>query len=442
MTRGPSQPLPPSAAGALSRREALKNTARLLAAATAATPYGCGLPISVPESGPTVKVGILHSQTGTMAISEISLRDAELMAIEEINAAGGILGRQIEPVVEDTKSSFDYLFPKKATKLLTEDNVAVVFGCWTSVSRKAVIPIFEKHNRLLFYPLQYEGNESSPNVVYTGSLPNQTILPALDWALGDLGGKKQKIYLIGSDYVYPRTANYIVKKYLAQKRLGPVGELYTPLGHADFEVIVSQIAGTNPDLILSTINGESNVAFYNALAAHGISAQKIPVLATSVGEDELRSLDPATVNGHLAAWSYFQSISTPANQKFVQRFQQEHSRERVLDDPMEAAYSAVYLWKAAVEKARSFETDAVRESLGNSVSFDAPGGTILIDPKTRHSYKRFRLGKIRADRQFDIIFESKEWIEPDPYPEFAFPGWSVDWTAGGITRGEKIVIGD
>ena len=224
MTRGPSQLPPPSAAGTLSRREAIKNTARLLAAATAAAtaPYGCGLPTSVPipTSAPTVKVGILHSQTGTMAISEISLRDTELMAIEEINAAGGILGRQIEPVVEDTKSQFDYMFPKKATKLLAEDNVAVVFGCWTSVSRKAVIPIFEKYNRLLFYPLQYEGNEASPNVVYTGSLPNQQILPAIDWALGDLGGKKEKIYLIGSDYMYPRTANYIVKKYLAQKRLG------------------------------------------------------------------------------------------------------------------------------------------------------------------------------------------------------------------------------
>ena len=206
------------------------------------------------------------------------------------------------------------------------------------------------------------------------------------------------------------------------------------------QVIVSQIASTNPDLILSTINGESNVAFYNALADHGISADKIPVLATSVGEDELRSLDPATVKGHLAAWSYFQSIQTPANQQFIKRFQQEHSRERVLDDPMEAAYSAVYLWKAAVEKAGSFETDAVREALRESVSFEAPGGTVLIDPRTQHAYKRFRLGKIRDDRQFDIIFESKDWIAPDPYPEFAFPGWSVDWTAGGITRGEKIVI--
>jgi urea transport system substrate-binding protein len=259
----------------------------------------------------SVKVGILHSQTGTMSISEISLRDAELLAIDEINAKGGVLGRQIEPVVEDGRSRFTTVFPKKARKLLLEDKVAVVFGCWTSSSRKAVLPVVEELNGLLFYPVQYEGNESSRSIVYTGAAPNQQILPAIEWLMSVAGGSRKRIYLVGSDYVFPRTANFIITKYLQARGTGVAGESYTPLGHNDYKETVQQIRKADPDAIFSTINGESNVGFYNELTAKGITSDKIPVVATSVGEDELRSLLPDRVRGHFAAWNYFQSIDTP-----------------------------------------------------------------------------------------------------------------------------------
>jgi len=404
--------------------------------ATATALYGCG---SRPAP---VRVGILHSQTGTMAISEISLRDAELLAIEEINAGGGILGRQLEPIVEDGRSRFDDVFPAKAAKLLVEDKVAVVFGCWTSASRKAVLPVFEQHNGLLFYPLQYEGNESSRNIVYTGASPNQQILPAVDWLLSTAGGNRNRFFLIGSDYVFPRTANFIIGKYLKSKgRAAVVGERYTPLGHRDYKGIVQEIVNAKPDVIFSTINGDSNLAFYDELAAQGVTADRLPVVATSVGEDELRGLLPDRVTGHLAAWTYFQSLDTPANREFVARFRREHGPDRVLDDPIEAAYAQVYLWKLAVEKAGSFEVDRVRDAFRAGIEFDAPGGRVRIDPKTQHAFKRFRMGRIRADRQFDIIYESPEWIEPAPYPQVAFPGWRCDWTQGGVTQGPEVQIG-
>jgi urea transport system substrate-binding protein len=388
-----------------------------------------------------IKVGILHSQTGTMAISETSLRDMELMAIEEINATSGVLGRPVEAIVEDPRSRFTELFPKKARKLLLEDKVAVVFGCWTSVSRKAVLPVFEEHNGLLFYPVQYEGNESSRNVVYTGAVPNQQILPAIDWLLSPAGGSKKRFYLLGSDYIFPRTANYIIVKYLQSRGIQVVGETYTPLGHREYKPTVPAIKMADPDVIFSTVNGDSNVSFYDELAAAGITAERIPVVATSVGEDELRSLLPSRVQGHLAAWNYFQSIDTPRNKEFVSRFREEHGWDRVTDDPIEAAYFQVYLWKLAVEKAGSVDVDKVRESFRDDIEFDAPGGKVKLDPKTHHTYKRFRMGKVRDDRQFDIIYEASEWTEPNPYPQVAFPGWHCDWTKGGITKGAEVKIG-
>lgn len=427
----------------LTRRDCLKqgNVSLALASLRRLAPIlfaGCGFP-TPSTHGKTVKVGILHSQTGRMAISECSLRDIELMAIEEINSAGGILGAQIDPIVEDGRS-LNPIFRNKARILLSESKVAAVFGCWTSSSRKAVLPIFEELNGLLFYPVQYEGNESSKNIVYTGSTPNQQILPAIDWLLSDAGGAKKRIYLIGSDYIFPRTVNYIVKKYLQEQSIAPVGEIYVPLSQLDLFESVEQIKKADPDAILSTINGDSNIGFYNELAVQGVTADKVPVVATSVGEDELRSLLPSRVQGQFSAWSYFQSLDTKRNREFVRRFQQEHGHDRVTDDAIEAAYASVYLWKHAVEKAESFAVDQVRDAFRSGIQFEAPGGNIKIDPKTQHVYKNFRLGRVRSNRQFDIVTQSADTISPDPYPQFAFPGWSCDWTSAGVTHGAEVKI--
>lgn len=424
------------------RRYMLRRSASTigLAAAAPLVPLllsGCDTPSPEEEF---VKVGILHSLTGTMAISEISLADMEIMAIEEINATGGVLGRKILPVIEDARSRVEDIFPKKAKKLLLEDRVAAVFGCWTSASRKAVLPIFEEHNGLLFYPLQYEGNECSRNIIYTGLAPNQQILPAIDWLISSHGGARRRFYLIGSDYVYPRTANYIVSKYAEEAGAEIVGERYTQLGERDYVGTVDEIVAADPDVIFSTLNGDTNVHFYGELAARGITPQQLPVFATSVGEDELRGLLPADVEGHLAGWSYFQSVDTPANRSFVSRFQAEHGEDRVVSDPMEAAYSQVYLWKLAVEKAGSFEVDRVLDAYNQGIEFDAPGGRIMVDPKTRHTYKPFLIGRIREDRQFDIVYETPDLIKPEPYPKLAFPGWQCDWTGEGVTSGQEVRI--
>src|SRR6266851_972602 len=407
----------------MTRRDLLKKAGRsslTLAAAGVLSPFvlsGCQGG-GAGGGGSKIKVGILHSLTGTMAISETSLRDVELMALEEINKAGGVLGKQVEAVVEDPESKFTTVFPEKAKKLLLRDKVAAVFGCWTSVSRKNVLPVFEENNGMLFYPVQYEGNECSKNVVYTVAAPNQQILPAVEWLMSPAGGSRKKFYLLGSDYVFPRTANLIIVKYLESKELK---------------------AG-NCDLIFSTINGDSNVNFYNELAGAGITADKLPVCAVSVGEDELRGLDPSKVKGHLAAWNYFQSIDTPQNKEFVKKFQDKYGKDRVTDDPIEAAYYQVYFWKMAVEKAGDIGVDKVREAFKSNIEFDAPGGKVKVDPETQHTYKFFRMGKTRDDNQFDIVYTSPEVIKPDPYPQVAFPGWKCDWTKGGVERGKAVEI--
>ena len=395
-------------------------------------------------TGDTVKVGILHSLSGTMAISETSLKDAELMAIEEINEKGGVLGKKVVAIVEDPASDFTGKFPELAKKLLLKDKVSAVFGCWTSVSRKNVLSAFEENNGLLFYPVQYEGNESSKNVVYSGAAPNQQILPGVEWLVNEK--KAKTFYLIGTDYVFPRTANLIIVKYLESKGLKVLAEKYTPFGHKDYATYVQDIKEKNPDVVFSTINGDSNINFYNEMAAQGLTAEKTPVVAVSVGEDELQGLDSSKVKGHYAAWNYFQSIDTPKNKEFVKNFQAyclrvNKKKDQVTDDPIAAAYAQVYLWKLAVEKAKSFEVDAVRKALvGGDIEFDAPEGKIKVDPKNLHVYKYFRMGKIRDDRQFDIVYETKEWIEPEPYPQIAFPGWSVDWTKAGLTKGKSVQV--
>jgi urea transport system substrate-binding protein len=427
----------------------------LRAAVLLLVPLCAFLSLSLPgcgkgKSGDTIKVGILHSLTGEMAISEKSLKDAELLAIKEINAAGGVLGKQVDYIIEDPQSKYTTLFPDKARKLLLKDNVVTVFGCWTSVSRQNVLPVFEENNGLLFYPVQYEGNECSKNVVYSGAAPNQQIEPAVKWLL-EKGYKR--FYLLGSDYVFPRTANLIIKRYLEKfgKDAKVVHEEYTKLTHRDYTSVVQNIIAKEPDVIFSTINGDSNTNFYNELAAQGITAgdinkpgadkRRIPVIAVSVGEDELRTLEPSKVKGHLAAWNYFESLDTARNKEFVKKFKDEYGEARVTDDPIAAAYAQVYLWKLAVEKAKSTDVDKVRDALRSGIEFDAPEGKIKVDPKTQHVYKYFRLGRIRDDRQFDIVYETPQWIEPNPYPDFAFPGWGCDWTKGGVTKGMKVTIG-
>ena len=416
-----------------------------MTAAAAFAPFvfsGCRQQGSLPTV-PTVKVGILHSQTGTMSMHESSLRDSELLAIEEINANGGVLGHQIKPVVKDTRSGFTDIFPKRATELLSDDQVSTVFGCWTSSSRKAVVPLFERFNGMLFYPLQYEGNESSYNVVYSGSVPNQQIIPAVDWLVSPEGGSKKRFYLVGSDYIFPWTAHHVLKTYiasLAQQNIEVVGFRYLPLDHRDFAETVRGIQEAEPDVIFSTINGISNQYFFQELFSQGVSAATTPVISTSVGEDELRGMAPSHVEGQLATWHYFQSINTPRNRRFVRRFRNEHGKDRVLSDPMEAAYSQVYLWKGAVEQAGSFDVDAIRDVFSSDVEFSAPGGKLRLDPKTFHAYKRCRIGRARGDLQFDIVYESPDLIPPDPYPNVAFPGWNCDWTRGGITQGKRVRI--
>jgi urea transport system substrate-binding protein len=375
-----------------------------------------------------VKVGVLHSLTGTMAISETSLRDAVQMAIEEINTAGGILGRPIEPVIVDPASNWD-LFAEKARELITREKVAVVFGCWTSVSRKSVLPVFESLNGLLFYPVQYEGEEMSPQIFYTGATPNQQLIPAAAFMMSPEGGARKKFYLLGTDYVFPRTANRILKAYLLSVGVpeSNIMEEYTPFGHADYQTIVGKVKefGKSGDAaVLSTINGDSNVPFYKEFANQGLTSEQIPVMAFSVAEDELRSMETQHLAGHLAAWNYYQSIDSPENKKFVEAFKAfaernglPGGRNRVTDDPIEAAYFGVYVWKAAVEKAQSFDIGKVSAAV-QGLEFDAPGGRKKMHPTNHHTFKPVYIGRIRSDGQFDIVSKSDGLVEPEAFSRY------------------------
>ncbi len=383
---------------------------------------------TVWSSDETVKIGVLHSLTGTMAISETSLRDVVLMAVEEINAKGGVLGKKIHPVVVDPASDWD-LFAVKAKELLLDEKVAAVFGCWTSVSRKKVLPVFEKNNGLLFYPVQYEGQEQSPNVIYTAATPNQQLVPAAEFMMSEDGGEKTKFYLIGTDYVFPRTANNILKNYLLSKGIAEndIMEEYFPFGHKDWAATITKVKAFGEDgdaAVLSTINGDSNVPFYKEFARQGLKAEDIPIMAFSVAEDELRVMQTRDLVGHLAAWNYYQSIDTPKNQAFVDKFKAycktnnlPGGADRVVDDPIEAAYFGVYVWKAAVEKAGSFDVGKVIDGI-LGLAFDAPGGKKKMHAENHHTYKSVYIGEIRADGQFDIIWASSDLVEPIPFSEF------------------------
>ena len=393
-----------------------------------------------------VKVGILHSLSGTMAISETSLRDVVLMAVEEINAKGGVLGKKIQPVVVDPASNWP-LFAEKAKQLIVQDKVAVTFGCWTSVSRKSVLPVFEaKYSTaenpygggLLFYPVQYEGEEQSHNVFYTGASPNEQLIPAAEYMMSKEGGSKTKFYLLGTDYVFPRTANKILRAFLLAKGVpaDSIAEEYTPFNHQDYQTIVGKIkrfSTGGSSAVLSTINGDSNVPFYKEFANQGLRSEQCPIMAFSVAEDELRGMDTSALVGHLAAWNYYQSVDTPQNKKFVQAFKAYAKKtnlpggdKRVTDDPMEAAYFGVYIWKQAAEKAKSFEVDAVRKA-GYGQTFLAPGGQIKMDEANQHTYKPVLIGEILKDGQFKVVSRSKGLVKADPWSQYTSPDKGCDW---------------
>jgi urea transport system substrate-binding protein len=334
-----------------------------------------------------------------------------MMAIEEINAKGGVMGKKIEPVVEDGASDWP-TFKTKAEKLLTQDEVAAVFGCWTSVSRKTVLPVFEKNNGLLWYPVQYEGMETSPNIFYTGATTNQQITPAVDWLVKTQ--KKKRFFLLGSDYVFPRTANAEIKAQLKGLGLEPVGEEYTMLGHREYSTLVDKIKAAKPDVVFNSLNGDSNVEFFKQLKAVGLTSKEMPTMSVSIAEPEIRAIGADKLVGHWAVWNYFQTTNTPENKKWVADFKKMYPKTPVTDDPMEAGYFGVYLWKAAVEKAKSFDVAKVKAA-SDGISFNAPGGPVKIDGKTQHVYKTVRIGVVQPDGQFKEVWNSGSPVKPDPY---------------------------
>jgi urea transport system substrate-binding protein len=364
-------------------------------------------------SGPPIKVGILHSLTGTMAISEKPVVDATLLAIEEVNERGGVLGRPVEAVVEDGASNGP-TFARLADKLITQDKVCTVFGCWTSASRKTVKPVFEKHDHLLVYPVQYEGLEQSPNIVYTGAAPNQQILPAVKWCCAFLN--KKRLFLVGSDYVFPRCANAIIRDQAAALGGQVVGEEYLLLDNPDAAEVVKKIAAAQPDIILNTINGDANVDFFRALRAAGITAEKVPTISFSISEEELTTLNARDVVGDYAAWNYFMGIDRPQNHAFIRRFQAKYGQHRLTNDPMEAAYFGVHLWAQAVRAAGSTDAPAIRQAVRGQ-RFDAPEGPVQIDPATQHTVKTIRIGKVLDGRRFEVVYTSEKPIAPVPYPD-------------------------
>ncbi|MBZ0092734.1 MAG: urea ABC transporter substrate-binding protein [Sulfuricellaceae bacterium] len=381
----------------------------------------------------TIKVGILHSLSGTMAISETALKETALMTIDEINKSGGVMGKKLEPVVVDPASNWP-LFAEKARQLLSKDKVAVVFGCWTSVSRKSVLPVFKELNGLLFYPVQYEGEELEKNVFYTGAAPNQQAIPAVEYLMSKDGGSAKRFVLLGTDYVYPRTTNKILRAFLHSKGVADadIMEEYTPFGHSDYQTIIAKIkkfaSEGKKTAVISTINGDSNVPFYKELGNAGLKATDVPVVAFSVGEEELRGVDTKPLVGHLAAWNYFESLKNPENAKFIKMYKDWAKKQKlpkadsvVTNDPMEATYIGIHMWKQAVEKAKSTDVNKVIAAMGGQ-TFKAPDGfTVEMDPKNHHLHKPVFIGEIRPDGQFNVVWKTKGPIKAQPWSPY-IPG--------------------
>jgi len=385
---------------------------------------------SVYAQQKTVKIGVLHSLSGTMAISETVLKDVVLMAVDEINAKGGVMGAKIEPVVVDPASNWP-LFAEKARQLISQDKVAAVFGCWTSVSRKSVLPVFEELNGLLFYPVQYEGEEISKNVFYTGAAPNQQAIPAVEYLMSKEGGGAKRWVLLGTDYVYPRTTNKILRAFLIKNGVAEsdIMEDYTPFGHSDYQTIIAKIKKFSSEgkktAVVSTINGDSNVPFYKELGNQGLKATDVPVVAFSVGEEELRGVDTKPLVGHLAAWNYFMSIKNPENDAWKKKWADytkakklPYADKPLTNDPMEAAYIGVYMWKQAVEKAKSFEVAKVTAAMAGQ-TFKAPSGiTSKMDEKNHHLHKAVFIGEVKADGQFNVVWKTKGPVKAQPWSPF------------------------
>ncbi|MFO8038207.1 MAG: urea ABC transporter substrate-binding protein [Sodalinema sp.] len=387
----------------------------------------------------TIKVGILHSLSGTMAISETTVVEAEQLAIQEINANGGVGGKQIQAIVEDGASDWP-TFAEKAEKLIDQDGVAVVFGCWTSASRQAVKDVFETKDHMLWYPVQYEGQECSKNIFYTGAAPNQQIEPAVQWLLDNKG---DEFFLVGSDYVFPRTANTIIKEQLAAEGGTVVGEDYMPLGSTEVTPIITKIQQALPDggVIFNTLNGDSNVAFFTQMQGAGMDPERYPVMSVSVAEEEVRQIGVDLLVGHYAAWNYFQTVETPENETWVEAFKAEYGEDRVTNDPMEAAYIMVYLWKQAVEQSGdAYDLEAVRAAaIGQS--FSAPEGPVTMNAN-HHLSKTVRIGQVRDDGLFDIVWSTDAPVDPQPWNQYVpdTKGYACDWSDP--SKGEKFRLED
>ena len=390
----------------------------------------------IDPSKPPIKVGVMHSLSGTMAISENAIKDVVVMAIEEINAAGGLLGgREVVPIIEDPASDWP-TFAEKSKKLILKDKVCSVFGCWTSASRKACLPVFEKYNHLLWYPVQYEGNECSKNVIYSGAAPNQQTGPAVTWLLKQ--GKK-RFYLLGSDYIFPRTTNMIIRGQLEEEGGVLVAEEYTPLGHMEYSTVVNKIKQAKPDVIFSTINGDSNVAFFKQLKAAGISARDIPVMSVSIAEEEVRGIGGDNVAGHYAVWNYFMSQDNPVNDVFVENYQNRFGKDRVTDDPIEAQYINVKVWAMAVEKAGSDDVNAIREA-ARGLEYLAPEGPVRLDAENHHYWKVVQIGKHLKNGQFKVVWSTPGPVRAMPWSRFTDPDKDCVQSKGGtitIAEGER-----
>ena len=387
----------------------------------AALPCLCGLLMSAASTAQnnTVKVGVLHSLSGTMAISEVTVKNATLLAIDQVNAEGGVLGKRIVPVIEDGASD-PAIFAQKAQKLIQQDKVVTVFGGWTSASRKAMLPVFERFHSLLWYPVQFEGNECSPDIMYSGAQPNQQILPALDWAFEK--GKK-RVFLLGSDYVFPRTANLILKKHIVHNGGTVAGEEYVPLGGTDFSSIITKIRIAHPDIIFNTLNGDSNVSFFKQMAAAGITEATLPVMSFSIAEQEAKAMGPPLVNGSYAAWNYFESLNNAANKKFIAAYKAKYGQNSVVDDPMVHGYIDVLIWAAAVKKAGSFDPQAVRKAATQMGWTNSPMGEVKF-ADNQSLYQTAYVGQLQPDGQFNVLWQSKQALRPEPYDSLAFPGRS------------------
>jgi urea transport system substrate-binding protein len=413
------------------------------AALAAALVAGGPLSAAAQTQG-AIKIGVLHSLSGTMAISETTLKDTILMMVDDVNKKGGLLGKKVEAVVVDPASNWP-LFAEKARDLLSKDKVAAVFGCWTSVSRKSVLPVFEELNGLLFYPVQYEGEESSNNVFYTGAAPNQQAIPAVEYLMSEEGGAVKRWVLEGTDYVYPRTTNKILEAFLKSTGVAPadIKINYTPFGHSDWQTEVAAIksfaSAGKKTAVVSTINGDANVPFYKELANAGIKASDIPVVAFSVGEEELAGIDTKNLVGHLAAWNYFQSVKNPTNEDFIKQWHDFiKNQKRVTNDPMEAHYIGFKMWTQAVKQAGTTDVDAVRQAMyGQKVK--APSGFVEVMNTNHHLSKPVMIGEIQANGQFDVVWQTKEAIKADAWSPYLpedkgkVADWSYPWVCGNCT---------